>query len=147
MSIPNATRRMMSELNALLDKEVIVKTKDGSILKGTLYGFDTQSFNILLKNASDSSQTYPLVLLYSENILMLAATQPPLFNPEEFARIVASKLNIRESDIKVYPEAGVVVVLNNIRVSEKGVEGSGPLAHKVYGLFTEYMESKKRGGR
>jgi hypothetical protein len=67
-----------------------------------------------------------------------------MFNPEEFARVVVSRLNIRDADVKAYPEAGVLVVLNSIRVSEKGVEGSGPLAHKIYGLFTEYMESKKK---
>ncbi len=143
MSVPTATRRMFSELNALLDKEVVVKLKAGKTVKGVFYGFD-QNLNILLKNATEEDQTYPMILIYADGILSLAAAESPLFNPEEFARIVASKLNIRESDIKVFPEAGVVVVLNNIRVSEKGVEGSGPLAHKIYGLFTEYIESKKK---
>jgi len=135
---------MMSELNSLLDKQVIVKLKDGNTLKGTFYGFDSHTFNILLKDASDQETSYPVILLYSDTIVFLAAAESPLFNPEEFARIVSSKLNIRETDIKIYPEAGVVVILNNIRVSEKGVEGSGPLAHKVYGLFTEYIESRKK---
>ena len=144
VSVPNATRRLMSELNSLLDKEVIVKMKDGSIVRGKLYGFDSQSFSILLKNAELGDQKLPTVLLYSNSVEMLAATEAPLFNPEEFARIVASKLNIRDTDIKVFPEAGVVVVLNSIRISEKGVEGSGPLAHKIYGIFTEYMESRRQ---
>lgn len=144
LSVPNATRRLMSELNSLLDKEVIVKTTDGKTIKGKLYGFDTQTFNILLKNAETDAGTYPTLLLYAGSIESLAAIEAPLFNPEEFAKLVASKLNIRETDIKVFPEAGVVVVLNSIRISEKGVEGSGPLAHKIYGIFTEYMESRKK---
>uniref|UniRef100_A0A7J3ZL83 Sm domain-containing protein n=1 Tax=Fervidicoccus fontis TaxID=683846 RepID=A0A7J3ZL83_9CREN len=146
MSVPSATRRLMSELNSLLDKEVVIKLKDGSQIRGKLYGFDVNTFNILLKNASDSVTTYPTMLIYHDSIISLSAIEAPLFDPEEFARIVSSKLSIRESDIKVLPEAGVVVILNSIRVSEKGVEGSGPLAHKVYGLFTEYIESKKKEG-
>lgn len=134
----------MSELNSLLDKEIIVKMKDGSIVKGKLYGFDAQSFNILLKNAEVGDKNFPTLLIYSNSIEMIATTETPLFNAEEFAKIVATKLNIRETDIKVFPEAGVVVVLNSIRISEKGVEGSGPLAHKIYGIFTEYIETRKR---
>jgi small nuclear ribonucleoprotein (snRNP)-like protein len=146
VSVPTATRRMFSELNALLDKEVILKLKNGKTLRGTLHGFD-HSLNILLKNASEDDQSYPIILVYADSILSLGAAESPLFNPEEFAKIVSQKLNIRETDIKVFPEAGVVVVLNNIRISEKGVEGSGPLAHKIYGLFTEYIEAKKQEAR
>ena len=146
MSVPTATRRMFSELNALLDKEVIIKLKTGKMLHGTLHGFD-HNLNILLKNAAEDDQVYPIMLVYTESILSLGAAESPLFNPEEFAKIVSQKLNIRETDIKVFSEAGVVVVLNNIRISEKGVEGSGPLAHKIYGLFTEYLESKKKETR
>lgn len=144
MSVPSATRRLVSELNSLLDKEVIIKLKNGNHVRGKLYGFDVNTFNVLLKNASDSETTYPVMLVYHDSIVSLSAVEAPLFDPEEFARVVSSKLSIRESDIKVLPEAGIVVILNSIRVSEKGVEGSGPLAHKVYGLFTEYIESKKR---
>ncbi len=146
MSVPTATRRMFSELNALLDKEIIVTLKTGRTIKGILHGFD-QNLNILLKNAAAEDQVYPIMLLYSDAIQSLGAAESPLFNPEEFAKIVSQKLNIRETDIKVFPEAGVVVVLNNVRISEKGVEGSGPLAHKIYGIFTEYIESKKREAR
>lgn len=145
MSVPSATRRLMSELTALLDKEVVVKLKDGSIIRGKLYGFDANTFNVLLKNATDSSNTYPTMLLYHDSIVSLSAVEAPLFDPEEFARLLVAKLSLRESDVKVLPEAGVVVVMNSVRVSEKGVEGSGPLAHKIYGLFVEYMESKKGG--
>jgi len=145
MSVPSATRRLMSELTALLDKEVVVKLKDGSIIRGKLYGFDANTFNVLLKNATDSSNTYPTMLLYHDSIVSLSAVEAPLFDPEEFARLLVAKLSLRESGVKVLPEAGVVVVMNSVRVSEKGVEGSGPLAHKIYGLFVEYMESKKGG--
>lgn len=144
MSVSTASRRMVSELNALLDRQVVLRLKSGRVVKGILYGFD-ERLNVLLKGASEEGgSTYPVLLITAESIEALAAVESPLFNPEEFGRIVVSRLNIREADVKAYPEAGVLVVLNTIRVSEKGVEGSGPLAHKIYGLFTEYMESKKR---
>lgn len=144
MSLPTASKRLYSELNTLLDKQVFLKLRTGKSIKGLLYGFD-EKLNVMLKNAVDEDgTTYPMMLVYAETISSIASTESPLFNPEEFARIVVSKLNIREADVKAYPEAGVLVILNSIRVSDKGVEGSGPLAHKIYGLFTEYLESKKR---
>ncbi|AFH43041.1 Like-Sm ribonucleoprotein, core [Fervidicoccus fontis Kam940] len=140
-----ASKRVFSELNALLDKQVTIKLKDGRTIKGTLYGFDDK-LNILLKNATENegNSSVPTMLIYSDYIAYLSAIEAPIFNPDEFARLIVSKLNIREADIKTYPEAGVLVILNNIRVSDKGVEGSGPLAHKIYGLYTEYIENKKK---
>jgi small nuclear ribonucleoprotein (snRNP)-like protein len=123
---------------------VIIRLKNGKVLKGTLYGFD-ERMNVLLKGATEEGgSSYPVMLIMAESIESIASIESPMFNPEEFARVVVSRLNIRDADVKAYPEAGVLVVLNSIRVSEKGVEGSGPLAHKIYGLFTEYMESKKK---
>lgn len=144
MSVVSATRRMMGELNSLLDKKVVVKLKDGTVVKGSLFGFDDRTFHIMLKNASDGHDEYPVMVIMSDFIAYISSAEAPLFNPDEFAQLVIGKLNIREADVKVYPEAGIVVVLNSIRISEKGVEGSGPLAHKIYGLFTEYMENKKK---
>jgi small nuclear ribonucleoprotein (snRNP)-like protein len=144
MSVSSASRRVISELNSLLERQVIIRLKNGKVLKGTLYGFD-ERMNVLLKGATEEGgSSYPVMLIMAESIESIASIESPMFNPEEFARVVVSRLNIRDADVKAYPEAGVLVVLNSIRVSEKGVEGSGPLAHKIYGLFTEYMESKKK---
>uniref|UniRef100_A0A7J3SJQ3 Sm ribonucleo n=1 Tax=Fervidicoccus fontis TaxID=683846 RepID=A0A7J3SJQ3_9CREN len=144
MSVSSASRRVISELNSLLERQVIIRLKNGKVLKGTLYGFD-ERMNVLLKGANEEGgSSYPVMLIMAESIESIASIESPMFNPEEFARVVVSRLNIRDADVKAYPEAGVLVVLNSIRVSEKGVEGSGPLAHKIYGLFTEYMESKKK---
>jgi len=144
VSVVSATRRMMSELNSLLDRKVFVKLKDGTVIRGEFFGFDDKTFNIMLKKASDGQSEYPLMIIMADSIAYLSAAEAPLFNPDEFAQLIVGKLNLREADVKVYPEAGIVVVLNSIKVSEKGVEGSGPLAHKIYGLFTEYMESKRK---
>jgi len=144
MSVSSASRRVISELNSLLERQVIIRLKNGKVLKGTLYGFD-ERMNVLLKGATEEGgSSYPVMLIMAESIESIASIESPMFNPEEFARVVVNRLNIRDADVKAYPEAGVLVVLNSIRVSEKGVEGSGPLAHKIYGLFTEYMESKKK---
>lgn len=144
MSVTGATRRMMSELVALLDRKVVVRLKDGATITGELYGFDERTFNIMLKNASDGQNRYPVMVIMADYIAYISAAEVPLFSPEEFAQLVMGKLNLREADVKVYPEANAVIILGNIKVTERGVEGSGPLAHKVYGIFMEYMESKKK---
>lgn len=57
--------------------------------------------------------------------------------------MVVKSLGLRQSDVKVYDEAGVVVVLDKIRVTEAGVEGSGPLAQKVFDIYNDYVKKKK----
>jgi hypothetical protein len=46
--------------------------------------------------------------------------------------------------VRVVQEAGIIVVMDKIRVSEKGlVEGSGPAAERVKKVFGEFV--KERG--
>jgi len=48
--------------------------------------------------------------------------------------------------VRVMDDAGVIVVMDRIRVTEKGiVEGAGPAAERVQKVFEEFIREK--GGR
>jgi len=66
-----------------------------------------------------------------------------LFDPKEFAEYVIKRLNLRRDSVKVIPEANAVQIYR-IKVSEKGVEGSGAMAQTIYEVFEEYMKKRRK---
>ncbi len=149
MSVTTAMKKLIGELSSLLGKKVMVRLSDGRAYQGVLAGFDHPDMNIMLLNASDTKgNSYPKIFVRGNALSEIIALEMPLFDPKEFADYVVRRLNLHVGDARPYPDAGIVVVLNNIKVSEKGVEGSGPLATKLNSLLEEYLEEKKkeRGG-
>lgn len=48
--------------------------------------------------------------------------------------------------VKLYEESGLIVVLDRVRVSEKGVEGTGPVADRVRAIYDRFKaESDELG--
>lgn len=141
-----SSRRVSGDLNTLIDKTIIVKLSNNKTYSGILSSFELSPFIISLTNAKDNeNNTYYKVIINGSVITEILVKNAPIFDPREFAELVAKELNIRSADIKVYEEAGIVTILDKIKVSENGVEGSGPLAQKVYDIYNAYIEKKKKG--
>jgi hypothetical protein len=77
----------------------------------------------------------------SEIILKTA----PIFDAREFAEILQRNLSLRPGDIKLYDDVGVITVMEKIRVTESGVEGTGPMAQRIYDLYNDYISKRKKG--
>ncbi|MDT7862022.1 MAG: Lsm family RNA-binding protein [Saccharolobus sp.] len=138
-------RRIVGELNNLIDKTVVVKTINNKTYIGQLYAYELSPFIISLINVKDENNNIFYKLLINGNIISeIIIKNPPLFEPREFAEIVERSLNLRPADIKVYEEAGVVTILEKIKVSQNGVEGSGPMAQRIYDIYNEYINKKKK---
>ncbi|MEM0226721.1 MAG: Lsm family RNA-binding protein [Thermofilaceae archaeon] len=135
--VDTATRRFTSELSSLLDKHVVVRTTDGQSFEGTLLGYETSRYNIVLKDArAPSGETYPRLIIYGHAIAEIRLTEPPL-DMEELARRLEE---IFPKMVKYVPEARVITVMDRIRVTDKGVEGTGPLADRVRSIFEKFVE-------
>ena len=52
------------------------------------------------------------------------------------------KITFSKNDVKDYDEAGLIVVLERVKVSETGVEGSGPVADRVRAIFDRYAKTQ-----
>ncbi len=145
MSTVDASRRLINELVALLDRKIRVILVDGKQYEGMLAGFDHPSLNVLLKNVSDEKGTkYSKIIVKGERISEIIAIEEPLFDPEEFRDFLLKELRLQEHAVKVIPEARAVEVLGRYRVSEEGVTGSGAMAETLYGIYKKYIELKKK---
>jgi len=139
-------RNIKADLSAMLDKLVIVRLTNNRTYTGILNSYETTPFLISLTNAKDNeNNVFYKVLINGEYVSEILLKSSPLFEPREFASFLEKTLGLRSTDIKVYDEVGVVVVLDKIKVTENGVEGSGPMAQKVYDVFNDYIKRKKEG--
>jgi len=97
-----------------------------------------------LVNARDNENNqYSRVILNGMVISEVLVKSSPTFDVKEFAEILERSLSLRPGDIKVYEDAQLVTVMDRIKVSEAGVEGTGPLAQRVYDVFTDYTKRKQ----
>ncbi|AAY80044.1 Lsm family RNA-binding protein [Sulfolobus acidocaldarius] len=142
----SVSRRISGDLGSLLDKTIIVKLNNNKVYSGVLSSFEVSPFMVSLLNAKDNDNNmYYKVIINGNMITEILVKSAPLFDPREFADVITKELNLRTTDIKVYEEAGVVTILDRVKVTENGVEGSGPLAQKVYDIFNSYIDKKKKG--
>jgi len=139
------SRRVVYDINSLIDKTVIIKLTNGKTYTGQLSSFEIDPFMVSISNAKDNeNNVYYKAIINGSIISEILIKNAPIFDVKEFASLIEKSLNLRPGDIKVYEEAGVITVLEKIKVTENGVEGSGPLAQRIYDLFNEYVEKKKR---
>lgn len=135
--VDTATRRFTSEFSSLLDKHVVVRTTNGQSFEGVLLGYETSGYSVVLKDARTSSgEVYPRLIIYGHAIAEIRLTEPPL-DMEELAKRLEE---IFPKMIKYFPEARVITVMDRIRVTERGVEGTGPLADRVKSIYEKFVE-------
>lgn len=148
MSIIGIEKKLINELINLIDKSVTVKLVDGRYYEGILLGIDLSdklTLHLVLGSARDSDgNSYYRVVIHGSRLSEIISKEQPLFDPNEFSSYITSKLNLPPGSIKVLKDANMVVVYDKYKISEGGVEGSGPLASKLYSLYQEYMELRKK---
>lgn len=134
-SLPD--RRFMEEITSLLQKIVTVSTPDGKSFTGVLSGVDSHSLNLCLTDAKDDSgRVVHKLFLNGSTVLQIFSSEKP-FN----LQALADRLErVFPRMVKVNESAGVIVVMDRIRVSEKGIlEGSGPASERVQKVYDEFI--------
>jgi small nuclear ribonucleoprotein (snRNP)-like protein len=145
MALMEASRKLMAELASMVNKKVRVVLKNDRWYEGELLGFDHPSLNILLGDAKDNSgNKHRRVIVKGDNISEIIEVGIPLFDPEDFRDYLIKEMGLKEHQVKVIPEAGIVEVQRRYKVSEKGVEGSGPVAEILSQYFKQYIEERKK---
>jgi len=137
-------RKYMEELSLLLQKSVTVKTGSGKTYSGTLSGVDTRTMSLCLSEARDETGVVvPKLFLMGGSISEILGVEKPFD-----LRSLADRLErVFPRMVKVVDEAGVIVVMEKIRLTEKGIlEGSGPAAERVQKVYDEFMKEATKSG-
>jgi small nuclear ribonucleoprotein (snRNP)-like protein len=132
-------RRFGEELNTFVGKQVAVSTTDGKEYAGTLMGVD-ENLSIILDKVTGAGENVFKVALNGTNVRELKLTAKPYdFKAlgERLNRSFPGLVSIRE-------DIGVIIVMDKIKVTDKGVEGTGLAADKAKTIYDEYMREAKK---
>ena len=130
-------RKFFEELSQLVGKPAVVEDVKGKTYQGTLLGFDSQSMSIAMGDVKGTQGSlYHRLFLTGNTVAKIMATETP-FNldglKERLERVFPNM-------VQSFPEAGVLVVMNKIRVNETGViDGTGPAADRVRDIYNRFV--------
>lgn len=129
-------RKFFEELGQLIGKPVVVEDRNGKQFEGTLLGFDSQSMSIALGDIKGiGGILHHRLFLTGSMVSRIMATESP-FN---LAGLKERLERVFPNMVQAFPEAGVLVVMNKIRLNETGViEGTGPAADRVRDIYNRF---------
>lgn len=138
--VDRGTRRFSVEFSSLIDKRITVRTTTNRVYTGNLVGYSMSNYSLILSDAEDGDgNKYPRVVVYGHIISEILLMEQPL-NMEELAKRLEEMF---PKMIKYYPEAKLITVMDRVRVTDKGVEGSGPVAERVKALYERFIQEWK----
>jgi small nuclear ribonucleoprotein (snRNP)-like protein len=129
----------MEEISGLLQKIVTVSTVDGKSFTGVLVGLDSHTLNVCLSDVKDESgHVIHRLLLNGGKVSQIFSSEKPFD-----LQALADRLErVFPRMVRVNEGAGVIVVMDRIRVSERGMlEGSGPAAERVQKVYDEFVRT------
>ncbi len=132
-----ASRKFFEELGLLVDKAVRVESNDDNAYDGTLLGYDGSSLSVVLGDvAGDQGTKIHRIFIYGSTITKISASERP-FNLQGLADRLE---RVFPNMARIFYDAGVIVVMDMIRVNESGViEGSGPAADRVRDIYQRFV--------
>lgn len=141
MAQSTGARAFLKELASLIGATVVVRTNTSKTLTGKMKGYDYSSLSVCLADAHDSEGTlYPRIILYGHTILDIVKTKDP-FDLKGLAEQLETLFP--PGEVRFLEDARVIMVLNKVRITEQGVEGTGPLADRIRKVFTRFVEEQQ----
>ena len=138
-----ADRKFSEEIALLLQKPIVVETSGGKRYTGILSGVDTDTLSVCISDCTDESgKTVHRLFITGRSISQMYSVEKP------FAlQSLADRLErVFPRMVRVVEGAGVIVVMDKIRLGEKGIiEGSGPAAERVQRVYDEFMKEQSKG--
>lgn len=137
-----AKRGYQKEITAFTNKRVAVILKNAKKYVGELKGVNPETLTCVLVKAKREGELTELhrICINGDQVSEIYLEEAPFDLSglkEELEQIFR-----RPGDVKVYDEAGLIVVLERVKVSETGVEGSGPVADRVRAIFDRYAKTQ-----
>ncbi|MBS7644509.1 MAG: Lsm family RNA-binding protein [Candidatus Bathyarchaeia archaeon] len=134
-------RKFMEELSSLVQRDVKIFTNTGRSYTGRLTGVDPKTLNLCLEDVQDhEGRRIFKVFIPGHSIAQIEGVEKP-FDLKGLAQRLE---RVFPKMVKLYDDAGVIVVMDKIRVSENGIlEGTGPAAERVKKVYEEFVKEHK----
>lgn len=143
MSEVAALRAFNRELISVVGSTVSVVTTGGKTYTGTLKGIDQSTLSIVLSDVtSDEDGKIPKIFIYGSGIVSFSVAEEDI-SLEGLVRELEKVFP--PGGVKYYPDTKVIVVMNKIRITPEGVDGSGPLFERVVQIAQPWLEEHGLG--
>ena len=125
-------RKFSDEISNFTGNRVTVETSEGRIYKGILVSID-ESLNVIIE---DTGQNIDRMIINGSFVKEVKLTKP--FDIRAF---VEKLNNVFPGLVKVVENT--IVVMDKIKVTEKGVEGSGLAVDRVKAMYEQFVKESK----
>ncbi|NHV99399.1 MAG: Lsm family RNA-binding protein [Thaumarchaeota archaeon] len=127
-----------TEVNRLIGKKVAVVTQSGEELQGVLASLDVDTFSVILNDVElKGGRKIPKVILNGSDVRRIEVRAAIL----DLRKLAERIERVFPKMVQYNEEAGVIIVMNRIRVTENGViEGSGLAAEKVSEIYNDFIK-------
>ncbi|MDI9644394.1 MAG: Lsm family RNA-binding protein [Candidatus Verstraetearchaeota archaeon] len=139
MSVAVGGRKFISELNGFIDKPVKIITARGAAYEGKLIGFDSSNLSVCLEDATVNKEKFARAIIRGEAISEILLKEKPFDMKGLSERLQKLFPNM----VKYYEDAGFITVMERIRVTAEGVEGTGPMVDRVKKVYEQYLLEQK----
>lgn len=118
----------------MIGRRVAAETAEGRVYEGELVGID-EKLNIILNNVIGAGDKVYKIVLNSDFIKEIRLVEKPFD-----LKALAERLNkVFPGMVKLREDIRSIIVMDKIKVTEQGVEGSGLAAERVKSVFDEFM--------
>lgn len=133
----DAQRRFLAELNSMVNRHVVVHTRNG-MFKGKLVAIDQQLNIILAEVETHNGEHYQKALITYSSLDQVLLRE----GGTDLSDLAKYLERYFPGMVKYIEEANIITVGDRVRITEAGVEGSGPLADRVKRILDEYFRSR-----
>jgi small nuclear ribonucleoprotein (snRNP)-like protein len=138
MSEVAAMRAFNRELAAVVGATVEVVINTGKTYAGTLKGIDQNTLSIVLSDVvADGETSIPKIFIYGSSIISFSVAEREI-SLEGLAKEL--ERTFPPGGVQFYPDTGIILVMNKIRISKDGIEGSGPLYERVAVIADDWLK-------
>ncbi len=136
-----AQRKYFTEIQALVDKTVIVTTTLSKTFTGMLVGINPDNMSLCLSDAKDETgKVANRVFLNGSTVAQILATEKPF----DLKALAGRLEKVFPTMVKLYEDKGFIWVMDKVKLTERGVvEGSGPAAERVQKVYDQFMSEFK----
>lgn len=138
MSDVAAMRAFNRELGSVIGATVEVVTQTGQKYKGTLKGIDQTTLSIVLSDVEvEGGASIPRIFIYGSGIISFSVAEKEVTLEglvKELEKVFPP------GGVQYFPETQICVVMNKIRITPEGVDGSGPLYERVKAIADQWFE-------
>ena len=138
MSDVAAMRAFNRELGSVIGATVEVVTQTGEKYKGTLKGIDQTTLSIVLSDVLDADGTnIPRIFIYGTGIISFSVAEKEV-TLEGLVKELEKAFP--PGGVQYFPDTQLILIMNKIRITPEGVDGTGPLYERVATIADDWFK-------